>query len=139
MSKKAIPQRFFEVYGVQHDVEGCTPLFADDTAVHFNGMPGPMNFDGYKQLGYAYLAGFPDLNATMLDQVEEGNKVVSRVAWSGTHTGEFNGIPPTGRSFHTEDITIDHIVDNQISERWVTGDLLGMMQQLGVIPAPQAA
>jgi steroid delta-isomerase-like uncharacterized protein len=136
MSNKPISQQFFEVYGIQHDVEGCSPLFATDTVIHFNNIPGPLNFDGYKQLGYSFLAGFSNLKATVLDQIEEGSKVVSRVAWSGTHSGEFNGIPATGRSYQTEDITIDHIVDGKIQERWVVGDLLGMMQQLGVIPVP---
>ena len=138
MSNKSVSASFFEIYGNQHDVEGCAPLFTEDAVVHYNGFPGPLNFEGYKQVGIAYLAGIPDMTTTVLDQVEEGGKVVSRVVWTGTHTSEFNGIPPTGRSFRIEDITIDHIVDNQIRERWVVGDILGMMQQLGVIPAPSA-
>ena len=138
MSNKSVSASFFEIYGNQHDVEGCGPLFAEDAVIHYNGFPGPLNFEGYKQLGYAYLAAMSDMTTAVLDQVEEGSKVVSRVVWSGTHTGELNGIPPTGRSFHIEDINIDHIVDNQIRERWVVGDILGMMQQLGVIPAPSA-
>ena len=138
MSNKSVSASFFEIYGNQHDVDGCRPLFTEDAVVHYNGFGGPMNFEGYKQVGIAYLAGIPDMTTTVLDQVEEGSKVVSRVVWTGTHTSEFNGIPPTGRSFRIEDITIDHIVDNQIRERWVVGDILGMMQQLGVIPAPSA-
>ena len=139
MSNKSVSASFFEIYGNQHDVDGCRPLFTEDAVVHYNGFGGPLNFEGYKQVGIAYLAGIPDMTTTVVDQVEEGSKVVSRVVWTGTHTSEFNGIPPTGRSFRIEDITIDHIVDNQIRERWVVGDLLGMMQQLGVVPAPQAA
>lgn len=138
MSNKSVSARFFEIYGNQHDVEGCAPLFADDAVIHFSGAPGPLNFEGYKQVGYAFLAGFPDIKVTVLDQIEEGNKVANRVRWSGTHLGEFNGMPPTGRPFQNEDITVDHIVDGQIKERWAIGDLLGMMQQLGVLPAPGA-
>jgi predicted ester cyclase len=136
MSNKSVSAAFFETYGNQHDVEGCGPLFAEDAVIHFSGTPGPLNFEGYKQVGYSFLAGFPDIKVTILDQFEEDGKVASRVNWSGTHTGEFNGIPPTGRPFHNEDITIDHIVDGKIKERWTIGDLLGMMQQLGVIPTP---
>lgn len=138
MSNKSVSARFFETYGQRHDVEGCTPLFAEDVVVHFNGT-APLNFEGYKQLGYAYLAGFPDMDVTILDQFEEDGKVVSRVQWSGTHTGELLGIPATGRPFRNEEIAIDYVVDGQIKERWTVGDLLGMMQQLGVIPAPGAA
>ena len=135
MSNKSVSARFFETYGNQHDVEGCAPLFADDAVIHFHNMPAPLNFEGYKQVGYAFLTGFPDMEVTILDQIEEGGKVVSRVRWAGTHRGEFNGIPPTGRPFHNEDITIDYVVNGQIKERWTIGDLMGMMQQLGVIPS----
>lgn len=135
MSNKSVSAAFFETFGNQHDVEGCTPLFAEDVVVHFNGSQA-LDFNGYKQLGYAYLAGIPDMAVTLLDQFEEDGKVVTRVRWGGTQTGELLGMPPTGRSFQNEDITIDHIVDGQIKERWAIGDLLGMMQQLGVIPAP---
>lgn len=135
MSNRSVSARFFQTYGNQHDVEGCAPLFADDAVIHFNNMPEALNFEGYKQVGYAFLAGFPDINVTILDQFEEDGKVASRVRWTGTHTGEFNGIPPTGRTFHNEDITIDYVVNGQIKERWTIGDLMGMMQQLGVIPS----
>lgn len=138
MSGKSVSTRFFDIYGQQHDVEGCTPLFTDDAAIHSNISPGPMNNDMYKQVGYAYLAGFDDLAVEVLDQIEAGDKVVSRVAWSGTHTGALNGIPPTGRRFRSEAIFIDHVVDGQIKERWEVSDVLGMLQQLGVIPAPGA-
>lgn len=134
MSNNSISTRFFETYGKQHDVEGCTPLFAEDCVVHFNGGPA-LDFNGYKQLGYAYLAGIPDMDVKVLDQLEADGKVVTRVQWSGTQTGELLGVPPTGRPFQNEEITIDHVVNGQIKERWTVGDLLGMMQQLGVIPS----
>jgi len=139
MSGKSVSNRFFETYGKQHDVEGCTPLFATDAIIHTTTAgPEPVNFDGYKQIGYAFLAGFDDLTVDVLDQFEADDKVVSRVLWSGTHTGTLNGIPPTGRHFRAETIVIDQVADGRIKERWEIGDMLGMMQQLGVIPAPGA-
>ena len=77
MSNKSVSTRFFETYGKQHDVEGCTPLFAADAVVHSNTAPGPMDFGAYKQSGYAFLVGFPDLSEEILDQIEEGEKVVT--------------------------------------------------------------
>jgi predicted ester cyclase len=139
MSNKSVSLKFFETYGNRHDVEGCTPLFAEDVVVYTTVAPGPLDFAGYKQLGYAFLAGFADLHDTVLEQIEEGNKVVNRVAWGGTHTGTLNGIPPTGRSFHSESIVIDTVVNGKIVERREINDMLGMMQQLGVIPAPPSA
>lgn len=138
MSNKSVSARFFETYGNQHDVEGCTPLFAADAVIRSTTAPGPVNFEGYKQVGYAFLAGFPDLKDEILDQIEEGDKVVTRIAWSGTNTGPLNGMPPTGRSFRSEAIVIDRIENGQIKERWEASDMLGMLQQLGVIPAPGA-
>jgi steroid delta-isomerase-like uncharacterized protein len=139
MSNKSVSTRFFETYGKQHDVEGCTPLFATDAMIHTTTAgPEPVNFDGYKQVGYAFLAGFDDLTVDVLDQLEAGDKVVSRVLWSGTHTGALNGIPPTGRRFRAEAIVIDQVADGQIKERWEMNDMLGMLQQLGVIPMPGA-
>jgi predicted ester cyclase len=96
--------------------------------------PGPMDFLAYKQVGYAFLAGVPDINATVIEQLEDGNKVINRVIWGGTHTGALNGIPPTGRSFRSESIVIDTVVNGKIVERREVSDMLGMMQQLGVIP-----
>jgi steroid delta-isomerase-like uncharacterized protein len=135
MSNKSVSARFFETFGQQHDVEGCRPLFAADAVIHSSTAPGPMDFDGYAQVGRAFLNGFADLNAEVLDQIEDGEKVASRVAWSGAHTGELNGIPPTGRAFRSEAIVIDRIVAGQIQERWDVSNMLSMLQQLGVIPA----
>ncbi len=136
MSAQTVSARFFEIYGKQHDVEGCTPLFAADAVIHSSTAPGPLDFNAYKQIGYAFLAGFPDLNVDVLDQFAADDKVTTRVAWSGTHTGTLNGIPPTGRRFRSEAIVIDRVADGQIQERWDVSNMLDMMQQLGVIPEP---
>jgi len=98
-----------------------------------------MDVNAYKQTGYAFLAGIPDMKATVLEQIEEGDKVVSRIVWSGTHTGTLIGIPATGRTFRSEGITIDRFVDGKIKERREIGDLLTMMQQLGVVAMPGPA
>ncbi|MBX2998897.1 MAG: ester cyclase [Caldilineaceae bacterium] len=134
MSNKSISARFFETYGKQHDVEGCRPLFAADAVIHSSTAPVDMNFEGYAGVGHAFLTGFADLTVDILDQFEAGDKVVTRVAWSGTHTGDLNGIPATGRRFRLEAIVIDRVEKGQIQERWDVGNMLDMMQQLGVIP-----
>lgn len=136
MSNKEISRRFIELYAQQHDVEGCEPLFALDAVINANTVPMPVDRDGYKQLGYTFLAGFPDLTADILSQIEEGDQVVTYLQWRGTHTGEFNGIPATGKSFSNKSITIDRIVNGQIVERHEIADLMGLMQQIGVIPTP---
>ena len=135
MSNQSVSTRFFETYGQRHDVEGCRPLFAADAVIHSSTAPASLDFEGYAQIGYAFLNGFADLGVEILDQFAAGDRVATRVAWSGTHTGELNGIPPTGRTFCSEAIVIDRIVNGQIQERWDVSNMLGMMQQLGVMPA----
>jgi predicted ester cyclase len=139
MSNKSVSLQFFETYGKQHDVEGCAPLFAEDVTIYSTIAPAPVDFDGYKQLGYAFLAGFSDLSPEVVEQLEDGNKVVTRLFWSGTFTGDLNGIPPTGRKFRSETIVIDTVENGKIVERREVNDMMGMMMQLGVIPAPQTA
>jgi len=69
--------------------------------------------------------------------IVEGDKVVSRGTLRGTHRGEFQGIPPTGKRIEVTWISIDRIADGKIAEHRVEQDNLGMLQQLGVIPGPQ--
>jgi len=135
-NNQAVVTQFFELYGNQHDVEGVDSLFADNVVVHQDAIPTPLDRDGYKQVGYAFLQGFPDLKVEIAEQMTIGDRVVTRVAWSGTHTGNFMGIPPTGNSFRSQGITIDQVAEGKITERWSVGDQLGMMMQLGLIPAP---
>ena len=135
MSNKSVSTRFFETYGQRHDVEGCRPLFADNAVINTSTAPVPLNFEAYREVGQAFLNGFADLTVDILDQFEAGDKVATRVAWSGTHTGELQGIPPMGRSFRGEAIVIDRVADGKIQERWDVSNMLSMMQQLGVIPS----
>ena len=78
---------------------------------------------------------FPDLTCTIEDQIAEGDKVVSRFIWSGVHKGHFMGIPPTGNQVTVKGVVIDRVVEGKFVESRILMDNLGMMQQLGVIPA----
>ena len=97
-----------------------------------NPLHGP---DGFKGLHAMYRSAFPDLQFTIEDMVAEGDKVAWRYTGSGTHQGELMGIPPTGKRAVVTGILISRIVNGQFVEDWNTIDLLGMLQQLGVIPA----
>ena len=68
--------------------------------------------------------------------IAEGDKVVVRSTWSGTHKGELMGIPPTDKSVSFGVIDIIRIAGGKFVEHWGQTDEMGMMQQLGVIPAP---
>jgi steroid delta-isomerase-like uncharacterized protein len=136
MSNKSISASFYEVYGNRHDVESVLALFTEDFKYIGANVPGGQgDLQAYHQAGLDYLAGFPDLRVEILDQVEEGERVVTRAAWSGTNTGPLFNMPSTGKSFRAESITIDRIVNGKIAERVESANLLSMMQQLGIIPA----
>jgi len=91
--------------------------------------------EGFKQLVAIYRTAFPDLQVTIEDQIAEGDRLATRFTASGTHQGELMGIAPTGKTVTVSGIAIERMVDNKIVEHWLVSDQLGMLQQLGVIPA----
>jgi steroid delta-isomerase-like uncharacterized protein len=82
---------------------------------------------------------FPDVHITIEDQVAEGDRVVTRWTARGTHTGAFQGIPPTGKRGSMTGIDINRFADGKVVECWTNADDLGLLQQLGVIPTPEIA
>jgi steroid delta-isomerase-like uncharacterized protein len=94
--------------------------------------------DGYK----AYFAGlrdaFPDLVFTIEEQISEGDKVVTRWSATGTHRGEFSGIPPSNTEIAISGISIDRISGGMSIECWTNLDQFGLLRQLGMLPAPPA-
>jgi predicted ester cyclase len=96
--------------------------------------PGPAGWNLYrKQFG----AAFPDGRWEIAEIVAEGDLVATRAAFTGTHQGEFLGIPPTGRQVTLSAMYICRLVDGKIVERWTNSDELGMLRQLGAIPTPE--
>jgi predicted ester cyclase len=95
--------------------------------------PGPQGFT--RSIG-VFRAAFPDFHWATDDLIAEGDKVVIRVTARGTHQGELMGIAPTGKRVQVTGIGIYRIADGKIAEAWVNRDLLGLLQQLGAIPAP---
>ncbi len=98
----------------------------------------PMTLDaaGYKMYVSGVLAGFPDLDFTLLQVVAEGDRVGLYWTATGTHQGDFMGIPPTGRQITITGIDIHRLADGKVVETWEIYDGLGMLIQLGVIPPP---
>jgi steroid delta-isomerase-like uncharacterized protein len=89
-----------------------------------------------KETVLAYRAAFPDLRMCVEDQIAEGDRVVIRWVASGTHLGELNGIPATGRTAEVSGIFVHRLTDGQITESWSMFDQMGLLVQLGVIPLP---
>ena len=93
--------------------------------------------EAWEQFTATFVEAFPDLRLTVEDIFSGEDMVAARVALRGTHRGEFQGIPPTGKEVAFSSIEIDHMVDGKVAEHWVELDQLGLMRQLGAIPEPE--
>lgn len=137
---KALVRRWFEEVVSQGNLALADELLGGpDYIIHFPGSPEPIDREGHKQLVTMFRTGFPDWREVVEDMIAEGDKVVTRVTGYGTHEGEFQGIPPTGKKVTVAGLGIDRVAAGKIVEKWAAFDALGMMQQLGVIPTPEQA
>jgi predicted ester cyclase len=86
-----------------------------------------------------FLEGFPDLHLQVQDTVADEEMSAQRILFTGTHTGHFRGLPPTGRKVRFSGLEISRMVDGKAAEHWFQMDTLTMFQQLGlrVVPGPQ--
>jgi steroid delta-isomerase-like uncharacterized protein len=134
-SNKAVVQRFREALDAG-DLDGAFAVFAPNAVVHMGSAPEPLSMEGFKQMGQLLLSAFTGSTSTVEGMIAEGDKVVSRLTFRGTHTGDLMGIPATGKSVAMSEIIIDRLADGKIVESWRLFDQMAMMQQLGVIPSP---
>jgi predicted ester cyclase len=118
------------------DIEGyLTTLYAPDVSAHFLPPGMPPGIEGLRLYYSAFHAAFPDAQLHFDEIVSEGDRLAIRFHLEMTHTGEFNGIPATHKRVSFEGTTIMRFVDGKVVERWSESDSLGMLQQLGVVPA----
>jgi predicted ester cyclase len=133
---KALVRRVFQEFWVQKNLAVSDELIAPNHRVHGPRShvalpPGP---EGHKQSGLAFFTAFPDLQSVIVEQVAEGDTVVTLWTTQGTHTGSMLGMPATNKVVTFSGITIDHIADGKIVESWTHFDNLGMLQQIGILP-----
>jgi steroid delta-isomerase-like uncharacterized protein len=132
---KAIIRRFIEAFE-KNDQETIRELVAGDYEAHGPGAPKPVDRETLMQRISVFNAAFRDLHVVIEQQIAEGDLVTSRLTWRGTHTGEFQGIAPTGKQVAVSAVSIERVKDGKIAERWFLQDYLGLMRQLGAIPSP---
>lgn len=130
-----VVRRFADDVITNGNIEGAAEFVWEDVVEQVP-LPGQgPGLDGLKDIIRAMRAGFPDIVFSIQEQVTENDKVVSRFEWTGTHKGDFLGIPATGRPVRVWGIVIDRLEDGRIKETRILMDTLGMMGQLGVLPA----
>ena len=131
---KALARRFVDEVQTRGNIDAIDEFLADDFVNHSIMPPFPADREGVKQLFTMFRNAFPDFRAVIHDQVAEGDRVVTRKTFHGTHRGEFLGIAPTGKAVTIDLIDILSLADGKITAHWNVVDQLGLMQQLGVIP-----
>ena len=94
---------------------------------------------GFKEQIEKYLSAFPDTSFTLDEQFAEGDRVATRWTARGTHQGEIGGISATGKEVTVTGLTFTRLEDDKVVEDWSTWDTLGMLVQLGAVPAPARA
>jgi steroid delta-isomerase-like uncharacterized protein len=130
---KARIREFIERVLTVGEIDATGDYFHDDVVeeVPFPGQ-GP-GLQGLKETLTRIRHAFPDSQWSVEEQIAEGNKVLSRFVWSGTHRGEFLGIPATNRPVRVWGMVIDRFEDGKVKSTRILLDSLSMMQQLGVV------
>jgi len=134
-SNKTVARREAEEFEGKGNLKIADEVFAANYRLHFPGYP-PMDVEGHKMLISAFRGGFPDMSVIVEEQVSEGNRVTNRVKMTGTNTGNFQGMPASGKQVTITGINIMRFEGDQIVEIRGVLDVMGLMQQLGAIPAP---
>jgi steroid delta-isomerase-like uncharacterized protein len=140
---KALARRAIEEVFNQGKLNVIDELVASNATFHDANVPGGKftGPEGMKQFVQIYRTAFPDIHITIEDQVAEGDKVVTRWTGRGTHKGDLMGIKPTNKQATVTGTDVERYQNGKVVESWASYDMLGMLQQLGVVPAmtPAAA
>lgn len=130
-----ITRRFADEVITQGKVDSAAQYVWEDVVEQVP-LPGQgPGLEGLKDILRAMRKGFPDLVFSIQEQISEGDKVASRFEWTGTHQGEFLGIPATDRHVRVWGIVIDRLEDGRIKDTRIIMDTLGLMTQLGALPS----
>jgi steroid delta-isomerase-like uncharacterized protein len=132
---KALMRRYLEA-ALATDQTAFKELLATDFVAHVNGR---QDREVFLQHNNVFVVAFSDRHFTVEDLIAEGDKVVARTTWRGTHSGVFQGLPPTGKQIAISAILIERVKDGHIVEHWSLFDNMSVMQQLGLSPSPQPA
>ena len=130
-ANKALVNQFVDAFWSNGDITAIGELMATDATIHQPEVGGTAGLVAFNRV---IRTAFPDWNATPEELIAEGDRVVERWTGRGTHRGEFQGIPPTGRRVEVPGVVFYRIADGKIVEFRGSFDMLRMLQQLGAIP-----
>ena len=131
-ANKKIVRRYQEIYNSNH-LDSLEEVVSENLLTP-RIMPGiPSGIEGAKAAHQIMLTGFPDYQTVINDLIAESDRVVARITMSGTHTGNFMGIPATGKRVEFTGIYIARIADGKIVEHWGEEDGVSLLSQLGIL------
>jgi len=138
MTNREVIQAFLEDVINKGQLERADDLVKEDF-VELDPLPGQkQGREGLKAVIGALRSAFLDMHWVANEMVAEGEKVVTRFVWTGTHRGTFLGIPATGKHVEVKGVVIDRLEDGKMADSRILMDTMSLMQQLGVVPAPQS-
>ena len=140
---KSLVRRMYEEVWNKRRLEVAGELISQSHALQvMDAADSGIGPEAYARTVAQFVTAFPDLKFTVIDMVAENEKVVAFWNISGTHKGEFRGIPATGKTISVDGITMHHLANGKIMDSYVSWDMLSVMKQLGAIPTleqPQRA
>lgn len=134
-ANKSIMHRFVEFINTANE-QLAEELVSPNAIFYVPGQPEPMRGPaGYLAIIEMMRSGFPDIQWTLEDMVAEDDKVAARFTMRGTHKGAFFGVPATGKVIEVTAMNFYRFTNRQIVEEYGQPDMLGLLQQIGAIPA----
>jgi predicted ester cyclase len=133
---KALARRIF-AEGDKNNLEFLDEVCTSDYKFYFPSNAMPISADEHKELWQSFNLAFPDLTHTVREIYADGEVVVARLVLTGTHEGEFAGMPPTGREVEFSAMEIFRFSEGKLAELWSDGDILSLQQQLGMELKPR--
>jgi steroid delta-isomerase-like uncharacterized protein len=133
-SDVAVIRRWVEAWNA-HDVDAAVELLAPDFARHDANLPEVAGTSAQRAFLTGLFRAFPDMHIDIAQSIAQADTVAIRIVVRATHRDEFLGIPATGKEIGIQSVDIFRLTDGKIAEQWVVMDALGLMQQLGAVPA----
>ena len=138
-NKAVVLRLWYDELWDKWNLSAADELLSDDYGLHLPGVPTAFDRNATKQVVAMFSASFPDLKHTVDEIVAEGDTVAARWTVRGTHRGEFQGIPASGKQVTLSGITVHHLKDGKLRETWLSFDNMELLQRLGAVPAPAQA
>jgi steroid delta-isomerase-like uncharacterized protein len=135
-NSREIVQRYFDEVLNGYHTGLADELFTGDFLFHFPGSPEPLARAGWQATSDQFRSAFPDQHTTVDALIAADGDVAARFTFRGSQTGDFMGMPASGRSATMTGMAMFRLEGDRIAEHWVEFDALGLMQQLGAMPAP---